>query len=161
MVSLILEVLLHGAPWVWTVRLKSKPQGRLWNAQLVFVVWQLSRYPSPATWARKPRCPTGSVHLNIAVLVLQVYCFDMIAGEQGAAKNIDIDIDVRLPGGGSKNRFLNIHTPIDFSHKPVQTQAPMHTLTCGDVSDGSRCTVTLVSQCSDCSCVGLTTQKVC
>lgn len=79
-------LLLHSAPWAWTVTLKSEPQGRFLNVQLVFVVWQLSRCPSPAIWARKLKLPSTLDQPITAVLMLQSYCLDVIAGEQGAGK---------------------------------------------------------------------------
>lgn len=148
-------MLLQCTPWAWTVIFKLEPQGRFWNSQLVFVVWQLFWYPSPSTWARKLRRPTGSVHLNTALFVPHVYCLDMRAGGQGAEnKAAWADYRCGFTGWNKEDFFKHIpRLPNVFSL--------MFTLTCGNVGAGTRCTVTLASLCSDCGHVGFAAQEIC
>lgn len=137
--SLILAMLLHCAPWAWTVALKFKLQGKSWKVHLVFVVLQLSWYPSPATWARKVRLPSGLVQLNVAVLVPQLYSCDTIRGEQGAGKKEAEAAGVQQMK--TQPHVFNFHT---------------NTHTCSNVDAGAGCTVTQTSTCNDYGRVSLT-----
>lgn len=139
-------LLLHSAPWAWTVTLKSEPQGRFLNVQLVFVVWQLSRCPSPTTWARKLELPVVLDQLITAVLVPQSYCLDVTAGEQGAGKQ-----------HGERGGHFEF---ADYRIKGKANAKNYYKHTCDDGGAGSGGTVTLVPSRSDRGRVCLTTQEV-
>lgn len=80
---------------------------------------------------RKLRLPAGSVHLNTAVLVPQVYCLEMITGEQGAGKRA-----VRWFSRGMKQ---------DHMYVPFEARSPvvMLVLVPGALSHSLTCAVTV------------------
>lgn len=74
-----------------------------------------------------------------------VYCFDMIAGGQGAEKK-----------AGHRCGFFTVK-----QQEVLSPHTKAHTLTCGNVGAGAGWTVTLASLCRDCCRVSFAAQEIC